>query len=145
MIPTVTTIISTFFQYYQAGADPYANPGTLLGNFSPVGTGANSPTPTDLKAIAESTTHRIAFLACKCHPSFSSEPIPTSRPSMRCCGITTTIKCGSRRRSYGKSVPIPYELVAPLIHAQDYGTFTWQGIWSKQIAPVVLGDAQKVT
>ena len=64
MMPTVTTIISTFFQYYQAGADPYANPGTLLRNFAPVGTGANTPTPTDLKAIAESTTHPLAFLAC---------------------------------------------------------------------------------
>jgi len=64
IMPTVTTIISTFFQYYQAGADPYANPGKLLGNFAAIGTGANTPTPTDLKAIAESTTHPLAFLAC---------------------------------------------------------------------------------
>ena len=67
MMPTVTTIISTFFQYYQAGADSYANHGTLLGNFAPVGTGANTPTPFDLKAIAESTTHPLVFLACDSH------------------------------------------------------------------------------
>ena len=43
-----------------------------------------------------------------------------------------------------KSVPIPYELVAPLILAQDSRILTWQCIWSDHIAPVVLGDTQKI-
>ena len=51
---------------------------------------------------------------------------------------------GEAMDSCRKSVPIPYELVAPLILAQDNGILTWQGIWSDHIAPVVLGDAQKV-
>jgi hypothetical protein len=115
IMPTVTTIIPTFFQYYQAGADPYANPGKLLGNFAPVGTGANTPTPTDLKAIAESTTHPLAMLLMPFAAGLAGDPnqqkyslagdvtaegqlptmhlplelLPTSQLPMRCwpCGL----------------------------------------------------------
>ena len=66
MMPAVTpAVVATFYEYFQGGTDPFDHRSRILTNFDPAApAGGNAVGPAALRAIAESTTHVLAFLGC---------------------------------------------------------------------------------
>ena len=65
-MPAVTpAVVATFYEYFQGGTDPFDHRSRILTNFDPAApAGGNAVGPAALRAIAESTTHVLAFLGC---------------------------------------------------------------------------------